>query len=59
MIKGGALTGGFLFDRTTVVEQIARSEQLRDRLATFGQTGCTYVRQSFELFNEQLVINHE
>ena len=38
---------------------IARSEQLRDRLATFGQKGCTYVRQSFELFNEQVVINCE
>jgi hypothetical protein len=38
---------------------IARSEQLRDRSATFGQKGCAYVRQSFELFNEQLVINHE
>jgi hypothetical protein len=50
---GGALTGG-LSER-----MIARSEQLRDRLATFGQKGCTDVRQCFELFNEQLVINHE
>jgi hypothetical protein len=40
-------------------QMIARSEQLRDRLATFGKKGCTDVRQSFELFNEQLVINHE
>jgi hypothetical protein len=38
---------------------IARSEQRRDRSATFGQKGCAYVRQCFELFNEQLVINHE
>jgi hypothetical protein len=53
MIRGGALTGG-LSER-----MIARSEQLRDRLATFGQKGCTDVRQCFELFNEQLVINHE
>jgi hypothetical protein len=38
---------------------IARSEQLRDRLATFGQKGCACVGQSFELFIEQLVINRE
>ena len=57
---GGALTGGFFVRELTLTnEKIARSEQLRDRLATFGQKGCTYVRQSFELFNEQLVINHE
>ena len=49
---GGELTGGSL-------KSDSRSEQLRDRSATFGQKGCTYVRQSFELFIEQLVINHE
>ena len=53
MFRGGALTGE-LSERV-----IARSEQLRNRSATFGQKGCTDVGQSFELFNEQLVINHE
>ena len=38
---------------------IARSEQLRDRPATFGQKGCAYVGQSFELFIEQMVITYE
>ena len=52
-VQGGALTGE-LSERV-----IARSEQLRNRSATFGQKGCTDVGQSFELFIEQLVINHE
>ena len=50
---GGALTGE-LSERV-----IARSEQLRNRSATFGQKGCTDVGQCFELFIEQVVINHE
>ena len=40
-------------------KMIPHSEQLRDRSATFGQKGCAYVGQSFELFNEQIVITYE
>ena len=40
-------------------KMIPRSEQLRDRSATFGQKGCAYVGQSFELFIEQMVITYE
>jgi hypothetical protein len=36
---------------------IARSEQLRDRFATFGQKGCCFVPLFFEQFIEQLVIS--
>jgi hypothetical protein len=56
---GGALTGGTLSYRGNPTKGFARSEQLRDRLATFGQKGCTDVVVCFELFNEQLVLNHE
>ena len=52
-VQGGALTGGLS------IWIIARSEQLRDRSATFVQEGCAYVGKSFELFIEQLVINNE
>jgi hypothetical protein len=38
---------------TLLQKEIARSEQLRDRSATFGQKGCSHVRLFFELFNEQ------
>jgi hypothetical protein len=57
-LQGGALTGGTLSYRETL-RKVLRSEQLRDRLATFGQKGCTDVGQCFELFNEQLALNHE
>jgi len=37
---GGSLTGGSFFERGNPVrKKFARSEQLRDRLATFGQKG--------------------
>jgi len=49
---GAALTGEFSKCLPALLK-IARSEQLRDRSATFGGKGCIYVRQSFELFNEQ------
>ena len=58
MIRGGALTGGSFsvgVNTLTIVKKIARSEQLRDRSATFGQKGCSFVRQYFELFIEQMV----
>jgi len=56
---GGALTGEFLFVWVVALlpKEIARSEQLRDRSATFGQKGCSYVRLFFELFNEQWEIS--
>ena len=52
---GGALTGEFLFVWVValVPKEIARSEQLRDRSATFGQKGCSFVQLFFEQFNEQ------
>ena len=40
-IQGGALTGGFLSCViSTYVKVVARSAQVRDRSATFGQKGC-------------------
>ena len=56
---GGALTGGTLSNGGNPTKEFEHSEQLRNRLATFGQKGCTDVDLCFELFNEQLVLNHE
>ena len=46
---------GESFLRETPKEKIARSIQLWDRSATFGQKGCADVFVYFELFNEQQV----
>ena len=57
-LQGGRLPAElFLIGET--LRKGAHSEQLRNRLATFGQKGCTDVGLCFELFNEQLVLNHE
>ncbi len=58
-LQGGGRSPAELFLVGETLRKDLRSERLRNRSATFGQKGCTDVGQCFELFIEQLVINHE